>query len=274
MIGPDNGYVSLNPTLSINLQSPNNGGALSKLPVREALEYAMNKTAASQIYGGSVVSQPLNQIIPPGSVGYGLYPETYPTNGNSGDPAKAKQLLASAGYQPGQITLNLVYRTTGVHQQLATTDQAALQAAGFNVNLIAATPANTFYTKYVQNPTASKSGSWDIAETGWIPDWFGNNGRSVIVPLFDGRSYGANSTDYGDYNSTTVNGYIDAALAATSVSTATHNWQLAAQQIMKDAAVVPMGAQKQAMYHSTRTQNPIFWTFSQNFDVTNVWLNG
>jgi peptide/nickel transport system substrate-binding protein len=273
-IGPDNGFVTINPYITINLQSPNNGGALQKLQVREALEYAINKTALNQIYGGPVISVASTQVIPPGSVGYVSGYNPYPTPGNNGDPAKAKQLLAAAGYQPGQITLNLVYRTNTVHPQLATTDQAALTAAGFKVNLIAATPSNTFYTKYLQNQTASKSGAWDIAEAGWVPDWFGNNGRAVIVPLFDGRSYGPNSTDYGDYNSSVTNGYIDAALAATSVSAATNNWELAAKQIMKDAAIVPAGAQKTSVYHSSRVKNAIFWTFSQNYDITNVWLSG
>jgi peptide/nickel transport system substrate-binding protein len=274
-IGPDVGYGTENPTLSINLISPNNGGALGKLQVREALEYAMNKTAASQVYGGAIVSQPLNQLIPPGQFGNVSGYNPYPTPGNNGDPAKSKQLLAAAGYQPNQITLNLIYRTNGVHPQLATTDQAALQAAGFKVNLVTVPTTGQFYSKYLQNATATKAGQWDIAESGWVPDWFGNNGRANIQPLYDGRTYAAgNSTDYGDYNSPVTNGYIDAALAASSVSAANHNWSLAAQQIMKDAAVVPMGAQKIAMYHSTRTKNTIFWNQSQNFDVTQLWLNG
>lgn len=273
IIGPEgaSNFVALNPLLNINLQSPNNGGALSKLPVRQALEFAINKTADSQVYGGAAISQPLDQLIPGGNVGNVPGYNPYPTPGDNGDPAKAKSLLSQAGYQPGQITLNLVYRTNTVHPQIAQTDQAALQAAGFNVKLIPVTP-NSFYTSYLENPTASKAGQWDIAESGWNPDWLGNNGRSVIQPLFDGRTYGPNSTDYGDYNSSATNSDIDAALAATSNSAATTAWQNAAKQIMADAAVVPIGAQKISIYHSTRLQNCLFniWTF--NCDVTNVWI--
>ncbi|HEX3424908.1 MAG TPA: ABC transporter substrate-binding protein [Acidimicrobiales bacterium] len=274
VIGPDgNNFITINPYISINLQSPNNGGALGKLPVRQALEYAFNKVADSQVYGGSVISQPLDQVVPGGSVGNVPGYNPYPTPGDKGDPAKAKSLLASAGYQPGQITLKLIYRTNTVHPDIATTDQAALQAAGFNVQLIPVTPANTIYTKYLENPTASKAGSWDIAEPGWIPDWFGNNGRSVISPLFDGRTYGPNTQDYGDYNSTAVNMDIDNALAATSVSAATTAWQAAAKQIMTDAAVVPIGAQKVSLYHSSRLKGCFFYVFSENCDITNVWVS-
>ncbi|TAM80820.1 MAG: ABC transporter substrate-binding protein [Jatrophihabitans sp.] len=275
VIGPSgDNYITINPYIAINLQSPNNGGALSKLKVRQALEYAFNKTADSQVYGGKLISQPLNQVIPKGSVGYVSGYDPYPTPGNNGDPAKAKQLLAEAGYQPGQITLKLPYRTTTVHPQIAQTDAAALKAAGFNVQLIAVTPANDFYTQYLQNPSATKRGSWDIAEAGWIPDWMGNNGRSVIEPLFDGRSYGPGSTDYGDYNSPQMNALIDKALSATSESAAAGIWQQAAKLAMQDAVIVPIGAQKVAVMHSSRVKGCYFNFFNENCDITNVWLSG
>ena len=48
--------------------------------------------------------------------------------------------------------------------------------------LVSATQSD-FYGKYLENPTTAKRDVWDIAPPGWIPDWFGNNGRSTIVPL-------------------------------------------------------------------------------------------
>ena len=275
VIGPSgDNFITINPYIAINLQSPNNNGALKKLKVRQALEYAFNKTAVSQVYGGKLISQPLNQVIPGGSVGNVASYDPYATSGNNGDPAKAKSLLAEAGYRPGQITLKLPYRTTTVHPQVAQTDQAALQAAGFKVELIAVNPANTFYTKYLQNPTASRNGAWDIAEAGWIPDWLGNNGRAVIEPLFDGRGYGPGSTDYGDYNSPQMNALIDKALAESNSSAATTDWQAAAKLAMTDAAIVPIGAQKVAVFHSSRVKGCYFNFFNENCDVTNVWLSG
>jgi ABC-type transport system substrate-binding protein len=275
LIGPEgSNYFAINPYMSINLQSPNNGGALQKLPVRQAIEYAINKTADSQVYGGSVISAPLDQPVPGGQIGNIPGYDPYPTPGHNGDPAKAKALLAQAGYQPGQITLKLIYRTNTVHPQVAQNDQSALEAAGFNVQLVTVTPPNTFYTKYLENPTASKAGAWDIAEPGWNPDWLGNNGRSVISPLFDGRLYGPNTNDYGDYNSPVTNGFIDKALSASTVSQATTYWQDAAKQVMQDAAIVPIGTQKTAVYKSSRTQNALWNIWINNFDPTNVWLKG
>jgi len=275
IIGPQgSNYFSLNPYLSINMQSPNNGGALSKVLVRQAMEYAINKTADSQVYGGAAISAPVDQPVPAGQTGYIPGYDPYPTPGHNGDPAKAKQLLAQAGYQPGQITLKLIYRTNTVHPQVAQNDQASLQAAGFNVQLVPVTPANTFYTKYLENPTSSKAGAWDIAEPGWNPDWLGENGRAVLEPLFDGRTYGPNTNDYGDYNNTTVNSLLDKALAASSLSQSITDWEAVTRQVMSDAAIVPIGQQKVSLYKSTRTQNALFNIWTDNIDITNVWLKG
>lgn len=272
-IGPQGkNYMTINPYMAINLQSPNNGGALKKLKVRKALEYAFNKLSVSQKYGGKAISEPLNQPIPKGSIGHIDGYNPYPTPDNEGDPAKSKKLLKEAGYKPGQITLVYPFRPNSVHPQVASTNKNALQKAGFNVTLKPLASADAIYTKYLQSPDASKNGAWDIAAPGWIPDWMGNNGRSVIEPLFDGRHYQKGSTDYGAYNNKVVNKNIDAALSAKNEAAAKKHWQNAAKQVMKDAAIVPLGAQKVAMYHSSRLQNCRFFSLNQNCDPTNVWI--
>jgi peptide/nickel transport system substrate-binding protein len=273
VIGPNgDNYLTINPYMAINLQSPNNGGALKKLKVRKALEYAFNKQSVSQKYGGKAISEPLNQVIPKGSVGHIDGYNPYPTKGNEGNPAKSKKLLKQAGYKPGEITLKYPFRPNSVHPQVATANKAALQKAGFKVKLIPLSSADAIYTKYLQSPSASKNGAWDIAAPGWIPDWLGNNGRSVIEPLFDGRHYQKGSTDYGDYNNKKVNSEIDKALSSKSQSEAKKHWQAAAKQVMQDAVIVPLGAQKVATYHSSRLQGCHFYFVSENCDPPNVWI--
>ncbi len=260
-----------NPFEIFNLQSPNNGGALGKVAVRQALEYAVDKTAIGKIYGGPNLNTPLNQVIPPGNVGYKEF-NLYQTPNDAGDPAKCKSLLAAAGY-PNGLTLKDPYRTSGKHPDVYQSIQADFAKCGVKVEGFPV-KASDFYGKYLSDPKAAKQGTWDIAEPGWVPDWYGNNARSVMEPLFDGRHYGPGSTDWGDYNNDTVNKDIDTALTSTDPAEVDKAMHEADMQVMKDAAFIPFQTQSTPLFHSSRVHNAIELPSSINYDITNVWLSG
>jgi peptide/nickel transport system substrate-binding protein len=262
--------LDTNPYLLFNLQSPTSNSALKNVKVRQAIEYAIDKVAMGQVYGGPALNTPLGQVIPPGNVGYQQI-DPYATPDSKGDPAKCKSMLAEAGY-PNGLMLKDVYRNAGNHPAVAQAVQADLKACGITDKLI---PVNQgdYYGKYLNSPDAAKRGVWDVTEPGWVPDWYGNNGRAIVEPLFDGRTYGPNSVNYGDYNNPAVNALIDKALAAPDEDTAATYWHQADVQIMNDAAIVPFQTQKTALFRSTRVQNAIFQPFSQAYDVTQVWLS-
>ena len=262
---------STNPFEIFNMQSPNNNGALGKVKVRQALEYAIDKTAIGKVYGGPSLNTPLNQVIPPGNVGYEKF-DPYPTPGNQGDPAKCKSLLAAAGY-PNGLTLKDPYRTSGKHPDVYQSIQADFAKCGVKVEGFPV-KASDFYGKYLSDPVAAKKGTWDIAEPGWIPDWFGNNARSVMEPLFDGRHYGPGSTDWGAYNNATVNKDIDTALTSTDPAEVQKAMHEADVQVMKDAAFIPFQTQSTPLFHSSRVHNALYLPGTVNYDITNVWLSG
>jgi ABC-type transport system substrate-binding protein len=265
-VGPPGTF---SPYVVFNLQSPNSSGALAKVAVRQALEYAVDKVAIAQFYGGLTINQPATQILAPVDAGYQKF-DLYPTTDSKGDPAKTKTMLAAAGY-PNGLTLTMIYRSSGNSPKNAQSIQADMLKAGVTLKLTVVPPAQ-FYTKYLESADASKRGVWDLAAPGWVPDWFGNNGRSIITPLFDGRTYGPGTTDYGDYNSDATNSAIDSALAASSQTDANNFWHKADMQIMTDAAVIPVLNQQTPVFRSTRVQNFVYFPFSQQADVTNVWL--
>lgn len=258
-----------NPFLVFNLQSPNNGSALGNVKVRQALEYAVDKVALGQVYGGPTLNTPLGQVIPPGNVGYQKI-DPYKTTGSRGDPAKCKSMLAAAGY-PNGLTLTDVYRTSGKHPDIYQSVQADFAKCGVTV-VGKPAAASDYYGKYLSDPAASKSGVWDISEPGWVPDWYGNNGRAIVEPLFDGRGYGPGSTDWGDYNNDKVNADIDKALSTTDLSVAAAALHAADVQIMKDASLIPFQTQSTPLMRSERVHNAVFWPFSVLYDFTNVWL--
>ncbi|HTR78122.1 MAG TPA: ABC transporter substrate-binding protein [Gemmatimonadaceae bacterium] len=272
ILGPPGDHDANDIFMPINFLSPSGDGALRKLAVRQALEYAVDRAAVAQIQGGAAIARPSRQAVVSAASGYVEEYDPYPSPGDHGDPAKAKALLAQAGY-PNGITLKLLYRTGGLDPDIAQTIQASLLRAGVTVQLVPATGAD-FFAKYLQNPDVAKRGVWDLALPAWVPDWFGNNGRSFLQALYDGRTYGPNSADYGDYNSAAVNQLVDRALGAATPAAAEPFWRAAAAQVMQDAAVVPVTQSKIVIYHSARLNGCVFSVISFNCDMTMVWLAG
>ncbi|HTX00679.1 MAG TPA: ABC transporter substrate-binding protein [Acidimicrobiales bacterium] len=262
---------SLDPYLVFNFLSPNEGHATSKLGVRQAIEYAVDKAGVIQVNGGPILNAVQNQVITPGSAGYVPF-DLYPTPSSRGDPAKAKQLLAAAGYPKG-VTLKLYYDSDDPDPQIAQVVQSSLGEAGITVQLHEV-PIDDLYGEYLATPSDAKSGVWDLALVDWGPDWFGNNGRTTIQPLLDGATYGPGASDYGDYNDAAENQLIDKALAASSSSASAGYWHEADVQAMKDAAMVPIDVHKHAVFHSSAVQNFHIDPYSRVGDVTVVWLSG
>jgi peptide/nickel transport system substrate-binding protein len=74
---------------------------MNNVDVRLALEYALDRPALSKAASDNVVDEPAYSVYAPGSPFY----DTSMSNAWPYDPAKAKQLLAAAGYPHG-ITIN------------------------------------------------------------------------------------------------------------------------------------------------------------------------
>jgi ABC-type transport system substrate-binding protein len=261
-----------NPYLVFNVQSPNNNGALGKVAVRQALEYAIDKVAIGKIYGGPTINQPLNQVIAPGAEGYQEFND-YPSANNEGNPGECKKLLKAAGY-PNGLTLKDYYRNNGNHPAVFEEVQSDFAKCGVTV---VGTPIATGYYGPsgigVTSANGLKSGQWDITEPGWLPDWFSpTNGRSVLPDLVDG-ALSFPGSDWGGYDDPTVDSLVTQAEAALTVSQAASLWHQADEQVMKDAAIIPFQTQLTALYHSSRVHDAFFQPFTDSYDLTQIWLS-
>ncbi|MQA93094.1 MAG: ABC transporter substrate-binding protein [Streptosporangiales bacterium] len=270
-LGVYGGGIS-NPYLVFNYRSPNAGKAMSKLKVRQAINLAIDKVALGKVYGGSSLNTPLHNAIPPGNVGYKPI-NLYPTKGNQGDVNRCRQLLREAGY-PNGLKLNAAYRNSGNHPRIAQSYAQDLKECGIQVTLSPVRQGD-YYGTYLADARNATEGKWDITAPGWIPDWFGNNGRTVLQPLFDSGSCPPAGVNYGCYQSDRVDDLMDQALTAKSEDEAAGLWAQADRQIMEDAAIVPFQDQKTPLYHSSRVKNAIFLPhLNAYFDPTHVWLDG
>ncbi len=258
--------ASSNPYIVFNMASPNNNGALKKLKVRQALEYALNRKNLIQVMGGPELNAPLSHVLPSnidGSQNFDLYPY---------NPKKAKQLLADAGY-PNGIKVKFLYRNASEASSKAyQTASQDLSKAGIKVQGVPS-PNADFYTKYLQVPEVAKRGVWDLSLAGWGSDWYGNAALSYFGPLFSGKpSFPPSGSNFGLYENPTTNQLIQQASTTKSVSQAKSLWAKADRQVMQDAAFFPITNPKQPNYHASQVHNAVYVPMFQNFDPTNVWL--
>ena len=266
---------NLNPYVIVNLRSPNDGAAMSKLDVREAIEYGVNKSAIVKVNGGPAVNGIDTSAIPPGSVGYEPYTR-YATPGNHGSPAKCKALLAQAGYPHG-LTLSYLYPKDSGNTTIFQSIQGSLGQCGITVKGMPQPSGGAYYTDLGNTPQTARPGTWDLATGSWFPDWFGDNGRTLIQPLF-GSACTLGTVNAGCYHSATVDALITQALKASSPQAAASLWHQANIDVMNDAAIVPLVSAQIAQYASSRVHSATagtanFSTLIQGWDLTNIWLN-
>ncbi|MEQ7125830.1 ABC transporter substrate-binding protein [Actinopolymorpha sp. B11F2] len=257
---------STNPYLVFNTLSPNNGKALTKPVVRQAIAYAIHRGNLIQALGGPKVNRPLTHVLPStilGSTNFNLYPY---------NPGNTRKLFEKAKVPPG-ITLKMLYRneSEGGRKVFATLQQN-LQEVGIRLVGVAV-PNADFYTKYVQVPTVARRGVWDIALASWGPDWYGNAALSFFGPLFAGAtSYPPTGSNFGFYTSKATNRLVQLAATATTPEEAATLWAQADRQVMKEAPVYPITNPLQPNYHASQVRNAVYIPALQNFDPTNVWL--
>jgi peptide/nickel transport system substrate-binding protein len=268
-------WSNIFPYIVFNLRSPDSGGAMKKLLVRRAIEYGVDKAAVQRAYGGPRVATVISSMIPPGNAGYVRGFNPYPDSAGNGDPAKCRSLLAQAGYRHG---LSLVYMfpddalTTGAFNAI----QASLRGCGITLKR-KREPGSSFFFQIANAPRGGKPGAWDMGQVTWVPDWLGNNGRTIIPPLF-GPGCSVGSVNYGCYHSQVVNALIKKAESAGSAAAAAALWHLADQQVMKDAAAVPLLSQNFPLYTSARVRgagsaSAIFAPNIGGADITNLYLS-
>jgi peptide/nickel transport system substrate-binding protein len=158
------GFNAENISININ-KAPFKGHPL----LVEAIRYAINRAQFVQQltfgYGG-----PTDEVFPPGYIGYDPQSANlWPYN-----PTKAKQLLAEAGFKPGQVQLPLVISSSESSAE-AEIVQSQLAAIGIDVSItVDPNWATPFFAKQLVFSLYGTTGRDSATET--LRDHFGPNG--------------------------------------------------------------------------------------------------
>jgi peptide/nickel transport system substrate-binding protein len=266
-------WSNTNPYVVFNLRSPDANGAMGKLAVRQAMEFAINKSAIQKLFGGPAVAKVINTAIPPGNTGYQPIPN-YNTTGNQGNPTKCKSLLASAGYKSG-VTLTDLYINDSVNTALFQSVQASFANCGIKLQG-KAEPISSYFVSLGNAPQNNKPNQWDVAQPAWIPDWFGDNGRTTIQPFFQ-TDCALNTINYGCFSNKQEDADITAALKAPTPAAASPLWAKADQIAIQNAVIVPLIDQYEPVFSSSRVASPgspvVLWSPNiGNPDITNIYI--
>ncbi|WP_159941978.1 MULTISPECIES: ABC transporter substrate-binding protein [unclassified Nocardiopsis] len=267
------GYA-MNPYLVFNMRSPNERGAVRDLRVRRAIAYAIDKAAMVRLLDDmdlGTVTETASTAIPPGNIGYRPY-DRYPTPGHRGSPERSRRLLREAGR--GGLTLRVLYREETPHRDVGERLAADLAAVGIDTDLRMVRHADEYY-RILQDPSRAEAGEWDLTAAAWTPDWFGNNGRTCVQPLFQSH-FAVGTANYGGYRSAEVDRLIEEALAARSPERADELWHRVDRRVMEDAAIVPILVCEPTIPHimSDRVRNAIPLPHVDRwYDASHIWLD-
>jgi peptide/nickel transport system substrate-binding protein len=243
-------------------------GPTRSLEVRQAVNYAIDRQAVVLAIGGRYAGEPATTILSPTLAGYSAF-DLYPSQDATGDPDKARELLAKAGYPDG-VTLTYVGQDSVKWKALYEVLRSSLERAGIRLK-------PTFYRGYEAYTKSlrlrSKRDEHHLGAARWCPDVPGNGTRSVGV-LLDGRLISPTSNNnFGNYNNPKVNALIDQAYATADTRAATALWGQIDRLLMQDAAWAPLVYDREAFFWSARVRNWTFTPWLSNPDITNLWLD-
>src|SRR5580698_740420 len=234
-----------------------NTKVISNLHCREAIEYAANKTTLQDAYGGPVVGgQIASTVMPPTVIGYKSFDLYNSVSMPNGDDSAAKAQLKLCG-KPNGFSVNMAYRTdTPGDQQAATALQAALKTVGINLSLDGF-PTAKYNSNFAGSPAYVHSHDIGVAIGGWGADW--PDGYGFLYDLADGSAIvPAGNSNIAEINLPAVNSLFNQAAGDTNPATEVTYWPKIDQDIMADAAILPIVYQKVLLYRNPNLTNVYF----------------
>ncbi|WP_406464422.1 ABC transporter substrate-binding protein [Streptomyces sp. NBC_00111] len=203
--------------------------------VRQAISYAVDRSSVINAAGGSSLAEPATTYLPnQKSFGYTAY-DHFPA-GETGNAAKAKELLKEAGHPKGlKVTLTHSNdKDFETSPEIATALQAALKKAGITVELKGL--EGNDYSDTIHS--ASKEPGFFLAH--WGADW--PSGGPFLAPIFDGRQIVKDGANFntGFLNDASVNKEIDEINKLTDLDAAARRWGALDKKIGEQALTVPL----------------------------------
>ncbi|NUR28009.1 MAG: ABC transporter substrate-binding protein, partial [Catenulispora sp.] len=233
--------------------------------VRQAISYAVNRTTAVNAAGGTAVAGASTTFLPPQkALGYQAY-DYFPA-GATGNAAKAKELLAQAGF-PNGLSIDLYHEADDADNlgpKLATAIQDSLKAAGITVNLKPTDDSG--YRDLTGKPSTEPGLSLQY----WGADW--PSGGPFLIPVFDGRQIvdSGGNFNLAQLNDPAVNAEIDAINAITDPEQAQARWGALDAKLGQQALTVPLFYEKDVYLFGKNVKNAVPDGWRGQYDLARI----
>jgi peptide/nickel transport system substrate-binding protein len=238
------------------------------IKARQAVNYAVDRTAMVNLFGGPVIATPVCQVLPPGFPGHEpfcLYTKDASDKWSAPDMEKAKQLVAESGTAGQEVTI--IAEDYAISRNLGVYLQSVLNELGYKAS-VKALPRNVQYT-YIQN-TNNKT---QISLSQWYQDYPAASDFLNIL-------FGCGSFHPGSDSSANIAGFCDKEieakmqealkLAVTDQAAADKLWAQIDRAVMEKSPAAPMFTPKHVDFVSKRVGNfkfnaQFYWLVTQSW---------
>ncbi|MFJ3709228.1 ABC transporter substrate-binding protein [Streptomyces sp. NPDC090053] len=244
----DNPYAGALQYLALNV----NVKPFDNIDCRKAVQYVTDKAGMVDSIGGSVKGDPATTVIPPTVAGYKKF-DLYPTPGNKGDVAKAKEYLAKCGKPKGFHT-TLTARSDRPDE---VTNATQLQQSLKKINITAdikTFPADKYFTDFAGVPAWVHKNNAGMMMMAWGADW--PTGYGFLDQIVDGTAIKASGgTNLMELNDKAINAELVKGIGTVDTTARNAIWGDVDQKVMENASVVPLFYRKNLLYRPTSAAN-------------------
>lgn len=233
--------------------------------VRQAISYAVDRSSVINAAGGSALAEPATTFLPDQKA-FGHTPYDHFPAGDTGNAAKAKELLKEAGY-PNGLTVTLTHSNSKDFEtspEIATAVQDALKKAGITVELEGL--EENEYSDRIHDVKTEPG--FFLAH--WGADW--PSGGPFLSPIFDGRQIVENGANFntGFLDDPSVNAEIDSINEMTDLDAAATRWGALDKKIGERALTVPLFHPVYKRLYGEKVRNIVISDWTGVLDISQV----
>ncbi|MET9801298.1 ABC transporter substrate-binding protein [Streptomyces sp. NPDC006368] len=234
---------------------------------RKAVQYAVDKVSVQTSMGGPIRGDIASTVMPNDLPGHQKF-DLYPTEGDKGDVAKAKQHLKACGQE--KISTFISARSDRQTEvDAATAVVASLKKVGIDAK-IKQYPSSKYFSDYAGVPSFTKKENIGLLMMQWGADW--PTGYGFLQQVVHGKAIGqSGNTNLSELNDPAINKLLDDAIANTDENARNAAYLEVDKKTMEQAVIVPLAYFKVLNYRSPQGTNMVASAaWSGQYDYLNI----